>query len=119
MICVSCVSDGLCVCSLVTLVVLCVFHLLRFVCSAFYVCVHADVALREQVFGEIEIQCTASNSLPCQPGNQLQFAHVTTAQQMDPMRGRPVANSENSDLIRVIGLGCKTRDLQHAGRRKR
>ena len=27
----SCVSDGLCVCSLVTLVVLCVFHLLRFV----------------------------------------------------------------------------------------
>ena len=32
--CVSCVSDGLCVCSLVPLVVvcvLCVFHLLRFV----------------------------------------------------------------------------------------
>ena len=29
--CVSCVSDGLCVCSLVTLVVLCLFHLLRFV----------------------------------------------------------------------------------------
>ena len=28
----SCVSDALCVCSLVTLVVLCVFHLLRFVC---------------------------------------------------------------------------------------
>ena len=25
--CVSCVSDGVCVCSLVTLVVLCVFHL--------------------------------------------------------------------------------------------
>ena len=32
--CVSCVSNGLCVCSLVTLIVLCVcvFHLLRFVC---------------------------------------------------------------------------------------
>ena len=30
--CVSCVSDGLCVCSFVPLVVLCVFHLLRFVC---------------------------------------------------------------------------------------
>ena len=30
--CVSCVSDGLCVCSFVSLVVLCVFHLLRFVC---------------------------------------------------------------------------------------
>ena len=28
----SCVSDGLCVCSFVSLVVLCVFHLLRFVC---------------------------------------------------------------------------------------
>ena len=31
--CVSCVSDGLCVCSFVPLVVLCVFHLLRFVCA--------------------------------------------------------------------------------------
>ena len=31
--CVSCVSDGLCVCSFVSLVVLCVFHLLRFVCD--------------------------------------------------------------------------------------
>ena len=31
--CVSCVSDGLCVGSFVSLVVLCVFHLLRFVCS--------------------------------------------------------------------------------------
>ena len=29
--CVSCASDGLCVCSCVPLVVLCVFHLLRFV----------------------------------------------------------------------------------------
>ena len=28
--CVSCVSDGLCVCSFVPLVVLCVFHLLKF-----------------------------------------------------------------------------------------
>ena len=28
--CVSCGSDGLCVCSFVSLVVLCVFHLLRF-----------------------------------------------------------------------------------------
>ena len=35
--CVSCVSDGLCVCSFVPLVVLCVFHLLHviFVCSTF------------------------------------------------------------------------------------
>ena len=31
--CVSCVSDGLRVCSFVSLVVLCVFHLLRFVCD--------------------------------------------------------------------------------------
>ena len=73
--CVSCVSDGLCVCSFVPLVVLCVFHLLRFVCEIPSILRHSEALWCDENTNLIVPQVSGLLALPSERSLALERRH--------------------------------------------